>query len=116
VPAVTPAPSRLTAYVPYIGAISAGAAAVLVALVSGSFATALILLAAIIVVQPLEGNILEPLVMGRALCVHPLVIVLGMTAGGVLAGIVGSIIATPMLAAGAGIFGFLRERHADAEP
>jgi putative heme transporter len=103
------------AYVPYIGAVSAGAAAVLVALVSQGFVTALIVLGIILVVQQLEGNLVEPFIMGRALSVHPVAIVLGVVAGGVLAGIIGSIIATPVLAAASGIFGYLRERQAENE-
>ena len=92
-----------SAYVPYVGAISAGAAAVLIALVSLGFTEALIVLAAILLVQQLEGNVVEPMVMGRALNVHPLIIVLGVVIGGVLGGIIGSIIASPVLAAGSGI-------------
>lgn len=104
------------AYIPYIGAISAGAAAVLVALVSQGFITALIVLAIIVAVQQLEGNVVQPLIMGRALHVHPLVIVLGVVAGGVLAGIIGSVVATPVLAAGSGVFGYIRERQDAGEP
>ncbi len=103
------------AYVPYIGAITAGAAAVLVALVSQGFVTALIVLGIILLVQQIEGNVVSPMIMGRALDVHPVVILLGVVAGGVLGGIVGSIIATPILAAGSGIFSYLRERQAAAE-
>ena len=102
-------------YVPYIGAITAGAAAVLVALVSQGFVTALIVLGIILLVQQIEGNVVSPMIMGRALHVHPVVILLGVVAGGVLAGIIGSIVATPILAAGSGIFSYLRERQDAAE-
>jgi putative heme transporter len=51
--------------------------------------------------------------MGHALKIHPVIIVLGVTAGGVLGGIVGSIVATPVLAVASGAFAYLRERHAD---
>ncbi len=99
----------LAAYVPYLGAFSAGAAAVLIALVAQGFTSALIVLAAILLVQQLEGNLIEPIVMGRALQVHPLVILLGVVIGGVLGGIVGSIIAAPVLAALTGIINAMRD-------
>jgi predicted PurR-regulated permease PerM len=98
------------AYIPFIGAFTAGAAAVLVALVALGPTTALIVLAAIVAVQQLEGNVIEPLVMGRALNVHPVIVVVGVTAGGVLGGIVGAAVATPVLAAASGVFAHLRER------
>jgi predicted PurR-regulated permease PerM len=101
------------AYVPYIGAFSAGAAAVLIALVAQGFTSAVIVLAAIIVVQQVEGNVVEPIVMGRTLNVHPVVIVLGVLVGGVLGGIIGSIIATPLVAAGTGIVNALRADAGD---
>jgi predicted PurR-regulated permease PerM len=98
----------LAAYVPYIGAISAGAAAVLIALVAQGFTSALILLAVILVVQQVEGNVVEPVVMGRALDVHPVIIVLDVVAGGILGGIIGSISATPVLAGASGIVNAVR--------
>ena len=102
----------VAAYVPYLGAISAGAAAVLVALVAQGLTTALIVLGAIIVVQQFESNVIQPLVMGRALNVHPLIIVLGVAAGGVLGGIAGAVVATPLLAAASGVFAHFRARPA----
>jgi predicted PurR-regulated permease PerM len=96
------------AYVPYIGAISAGAAAVLIALVAKGFTSAVIVLAAIVVVQQLEGNVVQPLVMGRTLQVHPVIIVLGVVTGGILGGVVGSIVAAPVVAAATGIVHALR--------
>lgn len=98
------------AYIPYIGAFSAGAAAVLVALVSSGFTTALIIVGVILLVQQLEGNVIQPVIMGRALSVHPVIILLGVVAGSVLAGIIGAIIATPLLAAASGAFYYVRER------
>jgi predicted PurR-regulated permease PerM len=102
------------AYVPYIGAVSAGAAAVLIALVAEGFTAALILLAAIVAVQQVESNVVQPLIMGRALSVHPVVIVLGVVVGGILGGIVGSIIAAPVLATLSGIIHALRDGARDA--
>lgn len=88
-----------TAFIPIIGATVAGAAAVLVALVTGGMHDALLALAAVIAVQQIESQLLSPVVVGRAVRVHPLAILLAVTAGGVLAGILGAALATPLLAA-----------------
>ncbi len=88
----------LAAYVPVAGAVTAGAVATLVALVSGGISDALLTLGAVLVVQQLEGNVFQPLIMGRALRLHPVVIVLAVTAGGLLAGVLGAVIAVPLVA------------------
>jgi predicted PurR-regulated permease PerM len=88
----------VAAFVPIIGATVAGAAAVLVALVANGPVDALIILAAVIIVQQAEGNLLEPLVMGRAVHLHPAVILLAVAAGTVLAGVAGAIVAVPVVA------------------
>jgi predicted PurR-regulated permease PerM len=85
-------------FIPYLGATLAGAAAVLVALVSNGFTAALIILAAVLAVQTLEGNLLEPLIVGRAARLHPAAVLIAVTAGGLLAGIAGAVIAVPLLA------------------
>jgi predicted PurR-regulated permease PerM len=81
-----------------VGAVVAGTLAVVVALLAKGFVYALITLGLIIAVQQLEGHVLQPLVMGRAVSIHPLAIVLAIAAGGVLAGIVGALLAVPTLA------------------
>ncbi len=88
----------LGAFIPLIGAVIAGFLAVIVALLAKGFVYALITLALIIAVQQLEGHVLQPLVMGRAVSIHPLAVVLAITAGGVLAGIVGALLAVPTVA------------------
>ena len=88
----------VAAFVPIIGATVAGAAAVLVALVANGPTQALIILAAVVVVQQAEGNLLEPLVMGRAVRLHPAVILLAVAAGTVLAGVAGALVAVPVAA------------------
>jgi putative heme transporter len=103
------------AFVPIIGAFAAGAAAVLVALVAEGFATALILLAVIVVVQQVEGNVLEPVVVGRTVHVHPVAILLGVTVGVTLAGILGALVATPIVAVAGAALGYGRERADAAE-
>lgn len=88
----------LGAFIPLVGAVIAGFLAVVVALLSKGFVYALITLGLIIAVQQLEGHVLQPLVMGRAVSIHPLAVVLGISTGGVLAGIVGALLAVPTIA------------------
>ncbi|MFI9528239.1 AI-2E family transporter [Micromonospora rosaria] len=88
----------LGAFIPIVGATLSGAVAVLVALVDSGPVTALIILAAVIGVQQVEGHILQPLIMGRAVAIHPLAVVIGVAAGVVLAGITGAVIAVPLIA------------------
>ncbi|MBN3511806.1 AI-2E family transporter [Mycolicibacterium nivoides] len=86
------------AFIPLVGAVVAGFLAVVVALLAKGFVYALITLGLIIAVQQLEGHVLQPLVMGRAVSIHPLAVVLAIAAGGVLAGIVGALLAVPTVA------------------
>jgi predicted PurR-regulated permease PerM len=88
----------LGAFVPLIGAVFAGGVAVIVALIAKGWVYALITLGLILAVQQLESHVLQPLVMGRAVAVHPLAVVLAITGGGVLAGIVGALLAVPVVA------------------
>jgi len=88
----------LGAFVPIVGATVSGAVAVLVALVDRGWLVALIVLAAVIGVQQLEGHVLQPLIMGRAVAIHPLAVIVAIAAGIVLAGIVGALIAVPIVA------------------
>jgi predicted PurR-regulated permease PerM len=88
----------LGAFVPLVGAVVAGFLAVIVALIAKGLVYALITLGLIIAVQQLEGHVLQPLVMGRAVSIHPLAVVLAIAGGGVLAGIVGALLAVPTVA------------------
>ncbi len=88
----------LGGFVPILGATLSGALAVVVTLVAQGVTSALILLAVVLVVQQIEGNVLQPLVMGRALQLHPVAILLAVSAGGLLAGIAGAIVAVPLVA------------------
>ncbi len=88
----------LGAFIPIVGATLSGTVAVLVALVDKGWVIALILLGAVILVQQVEGHILQPLIMGRAVAIHPLVIIIGIAAGAILAGIVGALVAVPLIA------------------
>lgn len=86
------------AFVPLVGAVVTGFVAVIVALIAKGWIFALITLGLIIAVQQLEGHVLQPLVMGRAVSIHPLGIVLAIAGGAVLAGIAGALLAVPVLA------------------
>jgi putative heme transporter len=88
----------LGAFIPLVGAVIAGFVAVIVALIAKGLIFALITLGLIIAVQQLEGHVLQPLVMGRAVSIHPLAVVLAIAAGGVSAGIVGALLAVPAVA------------------
>ena len=88
----------LGAFIPVVGATLTGVVAILVALVAHGPFHALIVLAIVIGVQQLEGHILQPLIMGRAVALHPLAIILAIASGIVVAGIVGGLIAVPLLA------------------
>jgi len=88
----------LGAFIPIIGSFIAGLVAVLIALVSNGFVVALILLGVIIAVMQFEGHVLQPLLLGRAVQVHPLAVVLAIAAGLLLGGIFGALIAVPIVA------------------
>ncbi|MCW2515555.1 MAG: family transporter [Mycobacterium sp.] len=88
----------LGAFIPVVGALVTGLLAVMVALLAKGFIYALITLGLIVAVMQLEAHVLQPLVMGRAVSIHPLAVVLGLSAGGVLAGIIGALLAVPTIA------------------
>ncbi|MEU3694849.1 AI-2E family transporter [Streptomyces griseoviridis] len=103
----------VSAFVPIIGALFAGFVAVLIALVSNGLTDALIALAIIIVVQQLEGNVFQPIIQSRGLGLHAAVILLAVTLGGSLAGIVGSLLAVPVAALVAVVWTYVREQLSD---
>ena len=88
----------LGAFIPLVGAVIAGFLAVVVALLSKGIVYALLTLGLLVVVNQIETHLLQPLVMGRAVSVHPLAVVLAISTGGVLAGIVGALLAVPTVA------------------
>lgn len=88
----------LGAFVPIIGAVLAGGVAVLVALVAKGLIPALIVLGIVIGVMQLESHVLQPLLLGRAVDLHPLAVVLAIAAGLLAAGIIGALLAVPLLA------------------
>jgi len=88
----------LGAFVPILGATVAGGVAVLVALAAKGPTTALLTAAAVIVVQQVEGNLLEPLIMKRQVRLHPVVVLVAVTAGALIGGIAGAFVAVPITA------------------
>jgi predicted PurR-regulated permease PerM len=88
----------LGAFIPLVGAVIAGFLAVIVALLAKGIIYALITLGLLVAVNQLEAHLLQPLVMGRAVSIHPLGVVLAISTGGVLAGIVGALLAVPTVA------------------
>lgn len=103
------------AFVPIIGATAAGAAAVLVTLVTNGPTDALIVLGIVLLVQQVEGNLLQPLIMSGVVKLHPLAIVTAVTAGTLLLGIAGAVLAVPVVAVAYRVVGFL-SGHDDAPP
>ena len=93
----------LLAFIPLVGATVAGALATLVALVANGPVVALVVLGAVVLVNQLEGNFLQPVVMGRSLQLHALVILIALTMGTVLGGIVGAVLSVPIAAVAWGI-------------
>ena len=100
----------LGAFVPYLGAVLSGAVAVLVTLVTGGARDAVIILVVVLLVQQVEGNVLQPLVMRRAVHLHPVVTLLAVLSGTLLVGIPGAVLAVPMTAAAHQVYEHLRSQ------
>ena len=100
----------VAAFVPIVGAIAAGVVASLVALSTGGVTAALITAGVALVVQQLDNDLLAPALYGKALRLHPLVVLLGVAAGGSAFGLAGSVCAVPVLAVLSGIRGALKQR------
>ncbi|QOV37021.1 AI-2E family transporter [Streptomyces ferrugineus] len=104
------------AYIPYLGAFVSGAVAVLVALADRGFVIALWALGVVLAVQVLEGHVLQPVVQSRTVQMHPAVVMVAITAGASVAGILGMLLAVPITAAAFGVVRELRERYGSATP
>ncbi|MGW0310491.1 AI-2E family transporter [Streptomyces flavidovirens] len=96
------------AYIPYLGAFISGAVAVLVALADRGFVIALWALGVVLAVQVLEGHVLQPVIQSRTVQMHPAVVMLAITAGASVAGILGMLLAVPLTAAVFGVIGEMR--------
>ncbi len=88
----------LASFIPFVGAIATGAIAVLVALVDSGVTPALIMLAIVLLVQQIESHVLQPLLLGHAVSLHPVAVLLSVAAGSLAAGVVGALFAVPFVA------------------
>ncbi|MFE7275471.1 AI-2E family transporter [Streptomyces sp. NPDC057623] len=104
----------LFSFIPLVGAVASGALAVVVALVTQGIFTAVMTLVVVLAVQQIEGHILQPFILGRAVRVHPLAVVLSVAAGGMVAGIGGAVVAVPLVAVTNTIVGYLRAYSQEA--
>ncbi len=100
----------LAAFVPLVGVLAAGALAILVVLATKGWIFAVILLGIMIVMNQLEGHLLQPQVVGKMVRLHPLAVILVLAVGGVVAGIAGAVVAVPITAA---VTGAVRALHED---
>ncbi|QCX77985.1 AI-2 transport protein TqsA [Streptomyces sp. YIM 121038] len=101
------------AYIPYLGAFLSGAIAILVALADRGLVIALWALGVVLAVQVLEGHVLQPMIQSRTVQMHPAVVMLAITAGASVAGIIGMLLAVPLTAAAFGVVSELRVRYAE---
>lgn len=86
------------AFIPFVGAFTAGAAAALVALVSNGWVDAVLVIAAVTAVQQLEGDLLYPVIVGKTVELHPVAVLVCVGAGAILGGIIGAFLAVPVAA------------------
>jgi predicted PurR-regulated permease PerM len=103
------------AFLPFIGAFLSGLVATLVALASGGPGLALAALGVVVVVQQLEGNLIEPVVMARVVQLPPFAVIVAISAGATLLGILGAFLAVPATAAAVQVVEVLRERASGPE-
>lgn len=101
-------------FIPIVGATVAGAVAVVLALVTHGWVSALLMLGAVVIVMQLESTFLQPMVMGKAVNLHPLAVLLGITAGAIISGVLGALVAIPVLAFGVAFVRALRHPDDDA--
>jgi predicted PurR-regulated permease PerM len=106
----------LGAFVPLVGAFVSGFVAGVVALVALGWVPALIMLAGTIAVMEIEGHILQPFLLGRAVKLHPLAVLLGIAAGIIVGGIVGALMSIPLLAFSKSFIQDLNRMHQDVLP
>ncbi|MFF4356661.1 AI-2E family transporter [Streptomyces sp. NPDC001604] len=104
------------AFIPYLGAFISGAVAVLVALADRGFVIALWVLGVVLAVQVLEGHVLTPMIQSRTVQMHPAMVMVAITAGASVAGVLGMLLAVPLTAAVFGVVHELRARYQVPEP
>ncbi|RPF39237.1 AI-2E family transporter [Streptomyces sp. TLI_185] len=104
----------LFSFIPLVGAVASGALAVVIALVTQGVFTAVMTLAVVLAVHQIEGHILQPFILGRAVRVHPLAVVLAVASGGMIAGIGGAVVAVPLVAVTNTLVGYLKAYSQDS--
>lgn len=108
-------------FIPFFGAFFAGAIAVAIALADGGVNRGLLMLLVVLIVQQVESNLLQPVLVGRAVRLHPLVVALGVIAGGSIGGVLGMFLSIPLIAAATAAVTEVRrstsgsEAHVDAQ-
>ncbi|WP_432040077.1 AI-2E family transporter [Streptomyces cucumeris] len=103
----------LFAFIPLVGAVVSGALAVVVALVTQGVFTGAMVLLVVLAVQQIEGHILQPFILGRAVRVHPLAVVLSVAGGSLIGGIGGAVVAVPLVAVANTVVGYLHAYNKD---
>jgi predicted PurR-regulated permease PerM len=103
-------------FIPLVGALVTGAVAILLALVANGWVNALVMLGIVLLVQQAESHILQPLVMGRAVSLHPVAVILSVAAGSYLAGIPGALFSVPLLAVTNTFIRYIAARGWDSDP
>jgi predicted PurR-regulated permease PerM len=98
-------------FLPLVGSLLSGGAAALVALAAKGPIDMLIVIGLSIVIHHLEGYLVGPLVLGRAVRLHPIAVLLALTAGTILGGVIGAFMAVPLLSVGLAVNGYYREQH-----
>ena len=106
----------LGSFIPLIGAFVSGSIAVLLALVANGWVNGVIMLGIVLLVQQVESHILQPLIMGRAVSLHPLAVILGVTGGTLVAGIPGALFAVPVMAILNAIVRYIAARRWEHDP
>lgn len=105
----------LGSFIPVVGALVTGIVAVLLALVANGWVNALIMLAIVLLVQQAESHLLQPLVMGKAVSLHPVAVILAVATGSYVAGIPGALFSVPVLALGNTVIRYIASRSWDLE-
>lgn len=106
----------LGSFIPILGALFTGMVAVLLALVANGWVNALVMLAIVLLVQQVEGHILQPFVMGRAVSLHPLAVVLAVAGGSMVAGVAGALFSVPLLAILNTVVRYISRRGWETDP
>jgi predicted PurR-regulated permease PerM len=104
------------AFIPFVGALTAGVAAALVALVSGGWFDALLVIVAITAIQQLEGDLLYPVIVGTTVELHPVAVLVCVGAGAILGGLIGAFLAVPVAAVVATVVPLVRREVAAGRP